>query len=244
MTMMRRRELSAEDPSIGSASSRSSAYAGPTPLGQDGLPLRSCLSSSRRRRRCRAESDGYESDSTICTAALSADSEGEQEQSVSFGAIEMRKYERALGDHPCVSSGAPVTLGWKYNQYGSVSVDEYERARGPVRQREQLRIPREERVQILLCDVKASLRDVKDAELSALRVREDMAKSLNRAKTPAYGQLDEMKETAKRRLRRIVRGTWKKEEEELWRNAHDVAVGKFQEARHPLMMSISIPCAA
>eukprot|EP00957_Ditylum_brightwellii_P143269 10915237-Ditylum_brightwellii.AAC.1 len=83
-----------------------------------------------------------------------------------------------------------------------------------------------------------------DAKLSTLNVHKDMAKSLRRGKTLAYRQLEKMKETANRQLRRIVRGTWKKKEEELWRNAHDIAVEKFQEARHLLMMSISIPCTA
>eukprot|EP00957_Ditylum_brightwellii_P111689 8518842-Ditylum_brightwellii.AAC.1 len=83
--------------------------------------------------------------------------------------LEVHASKHTLGDHPCVSSGAPVTLGWKYNQYGSMSVDEYKRAQGSLWQWEQLRIPHEKRVQILLCNIKALLRDVKNAELSAPR---------------------------------------------------------------------------
>eukprot|EP00957_Ditylum_brightwellii_P016111 1213156-Ditylum_brightwellii.AAC.1 len=69
-----------------------------------------------------------------------------------------------------------------------------------------------------------------------------MAKLLNRTKMPAYDQLYEMKETAKRQPRQKVRGIWEKEK--LWRKAHAIAVGKFQEVRYPLMILISIPCAA
>uniref|UniRef100_A0A7S4UW96 Uncharacterized protein n=1 Tax=Ditylum brightwellii TaxID=49249 RepID=A0A7S4UW96_9STRA len=247
MTMIRQRSQTEGSQSTRSTSSRSSAYAGPAPLGPDGLPLKSCLSSSRRRRR--AEIGGYESDSSLSTAASSAECEEEEKQSVSFGAIEVRKYERALGDHPCVSSGAPVTLGWRYNQYKGMPIDDYERARGPAQQRGQMRIPSEVRVQMLLNDAEASLRDVKEAELSAMRARQEMMKSMRRAKTPVYGHLDEMKETAKRRLRRIVDGKWKKqEEEELWRNANDVAVAQFQEmvsvACQPPVMSILISRSA
>eukprot|EP00957_Ditylum_brightwellii_P053167 4031349-Ditylum_brightwellii.AAC.1 len=86
-------------------------YVRPTPLEQDGLPLRNCLLSPRHRHRCRGESNGYESNSTIFTATLSANLEGEQEQLVLFGTIDVRKYEHVLGDHPCISSRTPVTLG-------------------------------------------------------------------------------------------------------------------------------------
>mmetsp|Transcript_10937 Transcript_10937/g.16109 ORF Transcript_10937/g.16109 Transcript_10937/m.16109 type:complete len:247 (-) Transcript_10937:211-951(-) len=245
MTMIRQRSQTEGSQSTRSTSSRSSAYAGPAPLGPDGLPLKSCLSSSRRRRR--AEIGGYESDSSLSAAASSAEREEEEKQSVSFGAIEVRKYERALGDHPCVSSGAPVTLGWRYNQYKGMPIDDYERARGPAQQRGQMRIPSEVRVQMLLNDAEASLRDVKEAELSALKAREEMRKSMKRARTPRRGQVDEMKENARRRLRQIMSGARKKqEEEELWRNAHDVAVAKFQEnvsAMSQPPIAILIPCS-
>mmetsp|Transcript_42233 Transcript_42233/g.61698 ORF Transcript_42233/g.61698 Transcript_42233/m.61698 type:complete len:243 (-) Transcript_42233:90-818(-) len=224
--MNKRQSSSQEEHSVCLMSSRSSAYAGPTPLGADGLPLKSCLSSFQRR--C--------SNSRLSLLALSAECEKdncctqEGKQSVSFGAIEVRTHERMLGDHPCVSDGAPVTLGWKYNQQDAMPVDKYERARGPTRQLDQLRIPREMRVQILLEHANVPLRDVKEAELSTLKAQEEMRKSMKRARTSRSGQVDEMKETARRRLRQIMSGGWKKqEEEELWRNAHDVAVAKFQE---------------
>uniref|UniRef100_A0A7S4QTM1 Uncharacterized protein n=1 Tax=Ditylum brightwellii TaxID=49249 RepID=A0A7S4QTM1_9STRA len=226
-----------------SMSSRSSAYAGPTPLGLDGLPLRSCLSSFQRRR----------SNSSFSSLASSAEHEKgdcctrKRKQSVSFGTIEVRAYERMVGDHPCVSTGAPITLGWKYNQHDGISVDKYERARGSARQLAQLRIPREVRIQILLEHANVSLRDVKEAELSALKARGEMRKSMKRARTPRKGQVDEMKENARRRLRQIMSGARKKqEEEELWRNAHDVAVAKFQEnvsAMSQPPIAILIPCS-
>jgi len=169
--------------------------------------------------------------------------------SVTFGAVEMRKYERALGDHPCVSSGAPLTLGWKYDQYEGVPVDCYENARGPSLEKEQFRIPREVRVQILLNDVKATAREVREAELGALEARKEILKSMKKSKIPAGSQLDEARETAKRRLRRLVRGTSKRrEEDELWENAHDVAMAKLggmsAASCNPPMMLVSIPCSA
>eukprot|EP00957_Ditylum_brightwellii_P117422 8956454-Ditylum_brightwellii.AAC.1 len=86
------------------------------------------------------------------------------------------------------------------------------------------------RVQILLEHANVPLRDVKEAELSTLKAREEIQKSMKRARMSRSGQVDKMKETARRRLRQIMSGGWKKqEEEELWRDAHGVAVANFEE---------------
>eukprot|EP00957_Ditylum_brightwellii_P144576 11012971-Ditylum_brightwellii.AAC.1 len=129
--------------------------------------------SQEKRSALQIENDCSKRGSSISTAALSAACDDKEccikgRRSVSFGVIKVRGYERALGDHPCVTSGAPVTLGWRYRQYRDLSVDEYERARGPTRQREQFRMPREARVQILLNETDASVKDIKEAELRAL----------------------------------------------------------------------------
>jgi hypothetical protein len=50
-------------------------------------------------------------------------------KSVRFGDCHIRSYNRILGDHPCVSAGCPVQLGWKIVSAESVSVDEFEEMR-------------------------------------------------------------------------------------------------------------------
>lgn len=58
---------------------------------------------------------------------------------VKFGDLEMRFYNRRLGDNPACTSGAPVELDWTYNKDTfSTSINEYETHRLPRRSRRQL----------------------------------------------------------------------------------------------------------
>jgi hypothetical protein len=50
---------------------------------------------------------------------------------VQFGSIEIREYNRIVGDHPDVRVGPPVSIGWEYATRAPVSIDEYETTRPP-----------------------------------------------------------------------------------------------------------------
>ncbi|EEC43065.1 predicted protein [Phaeodactylum tricornutum CCAP 1055/1] len=50
-------------------------------------------------------------------------------KTVQFGAIEIREYNRIVGDHPDVKVGPPVSLGWEYNVREPVDINEYEATR-------------------------------------------------------------------------------------------------------------------
>ena len=45
---------------------------------------------------------------------------------VSFGSVTIRKYPIMLGDNPCVSRGAPVTIDWEYQSEHEVDLSRYE----------------------------------------------------------------------------------------------------------------------
>jgi hypothetical protein len=59
---------------------------------------------------------------------------------VQFSNIEMRFYNRILGDNPAVEYGPPIQLDWSYNDQNIflTSIDEYETHRLPRRTRRQL----------------------------------------------------------------------------------------------------------
>jgi hypothetical protein len=73
--------------------------------------LRSCLSSSRGDHST-ADAAGGEK--------KNAEFEFATKRGVSFSHMRVREYEVTLGDNPSVSSGAPLSLGWRYDPVESV----------------------------------------------------------------------------------------------------------------------------
>ena len=51
--------------------------------------------------------------------------------SVRFGSIQIREYERIVGDHPDVKVGPPLGIGWNYVEHEPVDVNSYESSRRP-----------------------------------------------------------------------------------------------------------------
>mmetsp|Transcript_27549 Transcript_27549/g.77198 ORF Transcript_27549/g.77198 Transcript_27549/m.77198 type:complete len:258 (+) Transcript_27549:158-931(+) len=50
-----------------------------------------------------------------------------QKKHVSFGTVQIRYYERIVGNHPEVRFGIPLGIGWSYDSIEEIDVDEYER---------------------------------------------------------------------------------------------------------------------
>ena len=72
-------------------------------------------------------------------------------RSVSFTEVEIRQYSQVLGDHPCCSSGPPVSLGWDYEDPTTVELERYEVERTPHRRhRRDIRMDCCQRREILL----------------------------------------------------------------------------------------------
>jgi len=105
-------------------------YQGPTPLGRDGKPLKSCIKGA-------SSSGSTASVSTVSTlpsTVVPASPPDEKPpcsitptgRRVSFSHVKIREYCRVPGDNPSVSCGAPLSIGWKYNKRGTIDIDSYE----------------------------------------------------------------------------------------------------------------------
>ena len=70
--------------------------------------------------------------------------------SVVFAAIEMREYERIVGDNPSCSRGPPISIGWSYVLAFQGDVDEYETSvKAHKRSKKEFYCTAEKRIQIL-----------------------------------------------------------------------------------------------
>jgi len=90
-------------------------------------------------------------------------------RNVSFSHLQVREYEVTLGDNPSVSSGVPVSLGWRYNPQEKFSSlrdkDMGDRAIPRGRSMGELRLSNRERQPRLLrhCGSEISIQDMNDA---------------------------------------------------------------------------------
>jgi hypothetical protein len=101
-------------------------------------------------------------------------------RSVSFTCLEIREYNVTVGDHPCCTSGFPLTLDWDYAEGSIVSVDEYEECRCPRRSRAELKIAPDQRCEILSED-SCSPVELRRAQRKLHRARSCSAKLCERA---------------------------------------------------------------
>lgn len=129
---------------------------------------------------------------------------------VSFHAVEVREYKRQLGDQLCATSGPPIGIGWEYRESKKVrSVDEYERIRGPKRRKSlELHLPRRAREEILQ-DFGVARSEMDMASKETEKNKRDRLRSANRAK---FQWIEEGVESAKRKLKGIVRRKSKDED--------------------------------
>ena len=103
----------------------------------------------------------------------------ERANSVKFDKIQVREYERVLGDNPAVSAGPPVSLGWKYTPERELDVEFFETERPPRRTRKELSLPARFREDMLVKQWGHTLNELKLASIESEIVKGQRKESAN-----------------------------------------------------------------
>lgn len=79
----------------------------------------------------KSESQLSEMSADLTLATEASESTFDLDRRVVFGSIQVREYERIVGDHPDTRIGVPLTIGWGYVERKSVPIEKYEGDRVP-----------------------------------------------------------------------------------------------------------------
>jgi hypothetical protein len=135
-------------------------------------------------------------------------------RNVSFHQIEIREYQRTLGDNPAVSAGPPMALDWKYNpDHQILHVDDYEKNK---KSRDLLLLPEGIRVDILKhhCDLSRAQINAVEKEINIIKRNRSETALISGAQEKRL----EMRESASRKLKGILSFSKKKEEKKRLKN--------------------------
>jgi hypothetical protein len=135
-------------------------------------------------------------------------------KSVVFRNIEIREYERDVGDNPSVRSGPPLSLGWKYEKEKILDLNEFETLRGPPRQRHEMIMPRNQR-EWLIRNSSATSAEIEDSMRDAQLTQKGRWNTAS--SSDAKERTLEVLESAGRKFRRFVGGSKQKKREEALR---------------------------
>ena len=102
---------------------------------------------------------------------------------VQFGSIQIREYNRIVGDHPDVKVGPPLGLSWEYVLKPTLLVDEYEANRAPYKRF--LRMSSISRRNLLMNVFNIPEQDIANAEKEVQRIKKLREKSNNQSAVSA-----------------------------------------------------------
>lgn len=143
---------------------------------------------------------------------------------ISFDAVEIRSFERIVGDNPSTTAGPAVSLAWEHHDSCRLDFEEYEASRPPRRKQGEFQMPPSVRRELLLDTAAASAEEIRRAEKDIRRIQHQ------RRATVALQEWEGIQivcESLGRKLKRVVKGNKdRREEEELWKKSRSYNVEK------------------
>jgi|EP01083_Nonionella_stella_P000141 hypothetical protein len=123
---------------------------------------------------------------------------------VTFGNIEIRRYNRILGDNPACIVGPPIQLDWTYNPDSilSVPIEEYENNRYPRRTRRQLVMTTITRRNMMTYHFGCTHEEVDAAERSTKKIQRQRAQT--KTLKPCVERRQEITQSITRRMKRTL----------------------------------------
>lgn len=207
--------------SVYSGCSTSSDYQGPRPVGKDGAPLKSCMKKNL------SDDDSLDSDEDDdASSVASSASKTKIKRNISFSSVEIRDYDRAVGDNPCVTSGVPLSLDWNYSEAAEHDLEEYENFKesiGGSRPRSGMQMPSHMRARVLQ-EFGATAVEIRKASKEASLVKKGRMKTIVNKNDVIEKTKDKLKQFC---ARKNEESTEDRKQEMLWENAHKEAVKKY-----------------
>jgi hypothetical protein len=118
---------------------------------------------------------------------------------LTWGTVQIREYNRTIGDHPDVTYGPPLSLDWEYNQHEHVTLDVYEQERS-ARQRRILRLSSLTRRNLLANEFLIDREELERAEKLVAKMQKQRAQS-NRQGTYTAQMQDKLKQCTRKLAR-------------------------------------------
>lgn len=102
---------------------------------------------------------------------------------VRFDVVQIREYERIVGDHPDTRVGVPISLGWKFYEQTPQDITKYEADRPPKKQN--LRMSSITRKNLLQTVFDISEEEIRNGEVEVQRIKKLREKSNKQSKVAA-----------------------------------------------------------
>mmetsp|Transcript_9986 Transcript_9986/g.12595 ORF Transcript_9986/g.12595 Transcript_9986/m.12595 type:complete len:275 (-) Transcript_9986:34-858(-) len=144
-------------------------------------------------------------DSTNISLSSSRRSIRREGSQVSFKKVEVREYDRTLGDNPSCLSGPPISLDWSYSKRAELCMEEYEKFKSMRRRKSKnlLRMGKAERVDMLQNELGYSEEEIMAATKEKKEIQR--SRSFTNLTSPLW-RVEDAAQSATRKFKRVLRG--------------------------------------